>query len=117
MNKRQKDFIEAGIENHIHHCPQTLLRGGYAYVEEYEKLRSKIFEDGAEYGYQYALQHPQWIDVNNELPKNNGSYWCFDKSGNQGEMIWMDGSWYGLFDGSVPSETVTHWISLNPPEN
>ena len=117
MNKWQKDFIEAGIENHIQHCPQMLLRGGYAYVGDNEKMRSKIFEEGAEYGYQYALQHPQWIDVNDELPKKNGSYWCFDKFGKQGEMIWMDGSWYGLVDSSEPVETVTYWILLNPPEN
>lgn len=52
---RQEDFIEAGIQNHIHHCPQMLLRGGYAYTRDREKLRSKIFEEGAEYGYQYAI--------------------------------------------------------------
>ena len=68
MNMCNKDFIEAGIKNHIHHCPQMLLRGGYAYAGDKEKLRSKIFEDGAEYGYQYALQHPQWISVKEEDP-------------------------------------------------
>jgi len=51
---RQDDFIEAGIQNHIHHCPQMLLRGGYAYAGDKEKLRSKIFEEAAEYGFQYA---------------------------------------------------------------
>lgn len=52
---RQDDFIEAGIQNHIHHCPQTLLRGGCAYNGDKEKMRSKIFEEGAEFGYTYAI--------------------------------------------------------------
>lgn len=28
-----------------------------------------LFEKGCEYGYQYALQHHQWIPVEKELPK------------------------------------------------
>ena len=52
---RQEDFIEAGIQNHIHHCPQMLLRGGCVYNGDKEKMRSKIFEEGAEYGYTYAV--------------------------------------------------------------
>ena len=81
----------------------------------YRELGSKFntFENGAK----WADAHPAWKNVNEETPEKNGSYWCFDKSGKQGEMIWMDGSWYGLFDGPVPDETVTHWILLNPPEN
>lgn len=29
------------------------------------------FEAGAEHGYQYAMQHPNWIPVDRELPKPN----------------------------------------------
>jgi hypothetical protein len=53
---RKEDFIEAGIQNHIHHCPQMMLRGGCAYNGDKEKMRSKIFEEAAEYGFQYAIE-------------------------------------------------------------
>lgn len=127
MNKRQKDFIEAGIENHIQHCPQMLLRGGYAYAGDNEKMRSKIFEEGAEYGYQYALQHPNWIDVNDELPPkvtNDGKVSKIsikvlvcckgDKGQDMFILDWYD---YEANDWvNADSSLVTHWMKIIPPQ-
>lgn len=41
---RKEDFIEAGIQNHIHHCPQMMLRGGYAYAGDKEQFRKTMNE-------------------------------------------------------------------------
>ena len=77
------------------------------------------FEFGAEYGYQYAQTHPNWISVEDELPPENGktqqsvSVWATDglTSGefryNFDTKTWTD-MWGDPFD-------ITHWMPIVPP--
>ena len=77
------------------------------------------FEFGAEYGYQYAQTHPNWISVEDELPPENGktqqsiNVWATDglTSGefryNFETQTWTD-MWGDPFD-------ITHWIPCPQP--
>lgn len=65
-------------------------------------------------GAKWADSHPQWIPVEEGLPKEEGRYWCCDDDDGQEELRWKDGHWYGLLD-PYPIEGVTHWMPLPVP--
>ena len=60
---RQEDFIEAGIAYRMEHGRPMAIGGGNFAEMTREMNRTKPFEAGCEYGYQYALQHHHQIPV------------------------------------------------------
>ena len=53
---RQEDFIEAGIEYRFKQGKPMAI-GGDNFAEMARELnRNKVYEDGCEYGYQYAVE-------------------------------------------------------------
>lgn len=60
------------------------------------------------------LMSSQWRSVEEELPKQDGRYWCCDDDDGQEELKWRDGHWYGLLD-PYPVEGVTHWMPFPQP--
>ena len=78
------------------------------------------FEFGAEYGYQYAQTHPNWISVEDELPKERGQYFVYTAAGQSWQSEWMQdksGEWYWFCSpmtvGAIAN--VTHWMPIVPP--
>ena len=75
------------------------------------------FEFGAEYGYQYAQTHPNWISVEDELPKVQDWYLCYNDVEDGSEVlhwegdgnVWMDNDWH------YKSKEITHWMTLPQP--
>lgn len=67
----------------------------------------KAYLAGGEYGYQYALQHPQWIPVKEELPKEQGKY-MFRLS--NGDMCYET-----YYPKLKLLDNVTHWMEIVPP--
>ena len=97
MNKREEDFEKSAMD----------------YCEDHSHCI--YFEAGAEYGYQYAMQHPQWIPVEEELPKERCKlYLVCDKYGRVCESAYdvEDDIWYRQ-SGTVLSPT--HWMPLPQP--
>ena len=83
------------------------------------------FALGAEYGYQYALQHPHWIPVEEELPPascgvisdpvlvfiGNNKGWCgYIREGfyNHAAKEWS-------YMNRGRTHKVTHWMEIQPP--
>lgn len=64
------------------------------------------FEFGAEYGYQYAQTHPNWISVAEELPKEQGKY-MFRLS--NGDMCYET-----YYPKLKLVDNVTHWMPIVP---
>jgi len=62
---------------------------------------------GAEYGYQYAQTHPNWISVEEELPKEQGKY-MFRLS--NGDMCYET-----YYPKLKLLDNVTHWMPIVPP--
>lgn len=62
MSKREEDFIEAGIQYRFAHGTPMAI-GGVHFAEMTRDMnRSKRFEAGAEYGYQYAVDKAcEWL--------------------------------------------------------
>ena len=52
---RKEDFIEAGIQYRMEHGKPMAISGGNFAEMAKEMNRTKPFEFGAEYGYQYAV--------------------------------------------------------------
>jgi len=65
------------------------------------------FEFGAEYGYQYAQTNPNWISVEEELPKEQGKY-MFRLS--NGDMCYET-----YYPKLKLLDNVTHWMPIVPP--
>ena len=65
------------------------------------------FEFGAEYGYQYAQTHPNWISVEDELPEVQGKY-MFRLS--NGDMYYET-----YYPKLKLLGNVTHWMEIQPP--
>jgi len=66
---RQEDFIQAGIDYRMEHGTPMAIGGGNFAEMAREMNRCKGYEAGAEYGYQYAHSHPNWISVDERLPE------------------------------------------------
>ena len=60
---RQEDFIEAGIKYRFEHDTPMAIGGGSFAEMAKEMNRTKSFEAGAEYGYQYAIDKAcKWLE-------------------------------------------------------
>ena len=71
----------------------------------------ELFDMGFKEGAQWADQHPHWISVKDELPKERDWYLIYDT--NMGHDVCM---WYGDCWGNCYK--VTHWMPLPaPPEH
>ena len=99
---REKDFIEAAER--------------LAETKRTEDAKQQCLYDfgiAADYGYQYALQHPQWIPVEEELPQADGRYIIADKYGGVEQMNFDAESKYWWLRGTGKmSDFVTHWMPL-----
>ena len=78
------------------------------------------FEFGAEYGYQYAQTHPNWISVEDELPKERGQYFVYTAAGQSWQSEWMQdksGEWHWFCSPMTLGiiANVTHWMEIQPP--
>lgn len=62
-----------------------------------------------------AADNSRWMPVEEELPKQDGRYWCCDDDGGQEELIWKDGNWYGVLD-AYPIYGITHWMPMSVPQ-
>ena len=62
---RQEDFIEAGIQYRFKQGKPMAI-GGDTFAEMVrEANRNRVYEDGCEYGYQYAVENAcEWL-INN----------------------------------------------------
>ena len=102
MSKRQEDFNEMSKDLHVQFLsnPWTL------------------FEKGCEYGYQYALQHPHWIPVEEKLPYERKVVWVRKHFNKEvlGEFDIYDSAAFcnGEFQCDN-SGNVTHWMEIVPP--
>lgn len=62
---RQEDFIQAGIDYRFEHGKPMAIGGGKFADVAKEMNRCKDFEEGAEYGYQYAIEKAcEWLQEN-----------------------------------------------------
>ena len=79
------------------------------------------FEFGAEYGYQYAQTHPNWISVEERLPEKDNEFEDYSKL-----VVVTDGKdfYKGMYnyDGEEwltfdlwRIDDVTHWMPIVPP--
>lgn len=78
------------------------------------------FEAGAEYGYKYAQTHPNWISVEDELPKERGQYFVYTAAGQSWQSEWMQdksGEWHWFCSPMTLGiiANVTHWMEIQPP--
>jgi len=61
---RQEDFIQAGIEYRFKHGKPMAIGGSNFFEMANEMNRTKPFEAGAEYGYQYAVDKAcEWLET------------------------------------------------------
>ena len=69
---------------------------------------------GCEHGYLYALQHPQWIPVEERLPEERGNYIVYARrklvTDIICEAIFDSKFWYKQSSGAYLE--VTHWMPL-----
>ena len=60
---RKEDFIQAGIDYRFEHGKPMAIGGGNFAEMAREMNRTKPFEDGAEHGYQYAIDKAcEWLE-------------------------------------------------------
>ena len=104
---RQEDFIDAGIAYRMEHGKPMCIAGSNLADVERDLNRALPFEAGAEYGYQYAQTHPNWISVEDELPKEKGKY-MFRLS--NGDMYYET-----YYPKLKLVANVTHWMEIQPP--
>jgi len=65
---RQEDFIQAGIKYRFENGTPMAIGGGNFAEMAKEMNRTKSFEAGAEYGYQYAVKKAcEWLERNSYL--------------------------------------------------
>jgi len=117
---RQKDFIQAGIAYRMEHGKPMCIAGSKLADVERDFNRVISFEAGAEYGYQYAQTHPNWISVEEELPKKRGQYFVYTAAGQSWQSELMQdksGEWCWFCSpmaiGAIAN--VTHWMPIVPP--
>lgn len=72
---RQEDFKKAGIEYRFEHGKPMAIGGDNFADVANEMNRTKPFEDGAEYGYQYAVEKAceYFYDWNKKQVEKHGS--------------------------------------------
>ena len=69
---------------------------------------------------EWADQHPNWISVEDELPKKRGQYFVYTAAGQSWQSEWMQdksGEWHWFCSpmtvGTIAN--VTHWMPIVPP--
>ncbi len=66
---RQEDFIDAGIDYRMEHGTPIAIGGDKFADVANEMNRCKDFEEGAEYGYQYAVDKAcEWLRAHLSAP-------------------------------------------------
>ena len=79
-----------------------------------------LAEHFAEYGYQYAQDHPAWVSVEKELPRERGHYLAYTEYG----QVWLTeymqdkGGYWDWFVAPIcvgAVSKVTHWMPLPQP--
>ena len=86
MSKREEDFRKRAEQ----FADETSVRLEEKYQTRHDYLA------GEEYGYQYALQHPQWKSVEEELPMHD-----VEENG----LITYQEVLVSLYDGCVDTDT------------
>lgn len=70
---------------------------------------AKTYERAYQHGWQDADQHPNWIPVEDDLPKETGWYLVATPTLNSKiDVAFWKGKWHRLI-------TITHWMSLPQP--
>ena len=71
-------------------------------------------------GWRAADSYPNWISVEEELPKERGQYFVYTAAGQSWQSEWMQdksGEWYWFCSpmtvGTIAN--VTHWMEIVPP--
>lgn len=79
------------------------------YNDEYELVNA--FKEGIDYG----MNHPRWISVEEELPKEDGRYLVVNGvTKGQEIFVYSNGIWwYNAY--RCPNGVVTHWTHLPQP--
>ena len=115
---RQEDFIDAGIAYRMEHGKPMCIAGSNLADVERDLNRALPFEAGAEYGYQYAQTHPNWISVEDELPKCN----IVDCGlATYPVLVYREDGFIDIscYDSEVGEwdcvGVVTHWMPIVPP--
>ena len=67
------------------------------------------FIDGAK----WADKHPQWIPVEEELPKENQSVFICNARRDYGTALYQGGEWF--ITREYVAINVTHWMPIVPP--
>lgn len=58
---------------------------------------------------------PQWISVEDELPKENGWYLVCNNIHDYGHCLYEIAEYYARFRSWIWAHTVTHWMPLPQP--
>lgn len=109
---RQEDFIEAGIQYRFAHGTPMAIGGGNFAEMAKEMNRAKPFEAGAEYGYQYAQTHPNWISVEEKLPEENERVRAWSLENNEEYLCDYHDGIFEDFYGPFTDGKITHWMPL-----
>lgn len=80
----------------------------------------KAYIAGGEYGYNYALQHPHWIPVEERLPKFDEQVLVYGLCPNGCRLFYVDCLIQDINDNGYPKwddDTIipTHWMPIVPP--
>ena len=110
---RQEDFIDAGIAYRMEHGKPMCIAGSNLADVERDLNRVFPFEAGAEYGYQYALQHPQWIPVEERKPNDGQVVFIYTKHGSVSSVTYKDEAFN--LNEVLEAINVTHWMEIVPP--
>lgn len=88
-----------------------------ASIERLKRNCSEDFEDGAQFGYQFAIDNPKWISVEDELPPMDTIVIGFsDLSEKFGEETLLIMTTPYDCDGfSSFTSKVTHWMPIPQP--
>ena len=100
---REEDFAKASAQ----------FDGIYAQV---------AFSTGCQHGYQYALQHPHWIPVEDRLPEKDNEFEDYSKL-----VVVTNGKdfWKGMYNYGGEEwltfdlwriDDATHWMEIRPPQ-
>ena len=112
---RQEDFKKKRNEYVDSYCYENEITSN-----EMIDAIDETFDSAAEYGYQYAQDHPNWISVEERLPDtdncgNSDFYLVHDVAGDDHVAYYnkLDNEWYTI-DGIAIF--VTHWMPIVPPK-
>lgn len=116
MSKRQEDFDKAANEYAEKMCAEYHGDDADKRISKYE------FLNGAEYGYQYAKTHPNWISVDEDLPEKDNEFEDYSKL-----VVVTDGKdfYKGMYNygGECwlthdlwPIEDATYWMEVQLPQ-